>query len=202
MGKEKPEALFAMLNQIRRERDEFRDFTSRCQTMMDERDTLQNDLFGLMTEKAIQTAGDWQRQAINFPQKMNQFTLNDLNPDSGDSQVLKTDPMASAPVPVGKLDKSTRVPDPPVFTNGLDPTWDDCYSKIYHKLEANSDHYPTETARLAYVILRIGGDAAKHTMPRSLRGSLNPYTTSDQILDQLAEIYEGPSKDIHFVHRG
>ena len=83
-----------------------------------------------------------------------------------------------------------KFPDPPVFTDGVDPTWDDWVAKIAEKLETNEDHYPTEKSRVNYVISRIGGEAVTYTIERRRRGTTNPYQDIEELLDQLAEVYE------------
>ena len=49
--------------------------------------------------------------------------------------------------------KSTKIPDPPVLTNGSEPTFEGWLSKIKNKLKVNADHFRDEQARMAYVQL-------------------------------------------------
>ena len=39
---------------------------------------------------------------------------------------------------------SKKRPDPPVFTNGIDPVFESWKIQMQAKLRANADHYPTE----------------------------------------------------------
>jgi chromosome segregation ATPase len=79
------------------------------------------------------------------------------------TQVGSTPPReASAALP----EKSVKLPNPPVLTDGKDPEFEDWESRIRNKLRANADHYDTETLRIAYVQNRVGGKAAKHLRPR------------------------------------
>ena len=75
-----------------------------------------------------------------------------------------------------KQDKSFKLFDPPAFSDGKSPTWDDWSSKMEHKLIVNHDWYPTAESKLAYVISRLEGKASEQTMGRRLRGCSNPYT--------------------------
>lgn len=90
--------------------------------------------------------------------------------------------------------KTTKLPDPAVFTNGQDPTIDDWLSKIRNKLLANSDHYPTEIIRIAYVETRVGGDAAKHLAPRLRLDARKPFTTAEEIFQYLERVYGDPNR--------
>jgi len=61
--------------------------------------------------------------------------------------------------------KSTKLPDPPILTDGKDPKFDDWLSKMENKLLANEDHYPNEAMHMAYVQNCVGGTAADHLAP-------------------------------------
>ena len=189
--KKKPAEVLSMITQIRQERDDFRDVTVRFQTMQNELEEAirAQEASNKLNEESNETARDWRTRAMDL-----QTALNIANHKANKAD-LPGDQTTERSHVTTKYEKTSRLPDPPIFTDGLDPTWDDWSSKIEHKLEANMDHYPTEKARLAYVIGRIGGDAAKHTMPRRLRNCSNPYATAEEILDQLAEIYEDANRE-------
>lgn len=55
--------------------------------------------------------------------------------------------------------KSTKFPDPTIFTDGNDPIFERWLPTMRSKLVANADHYSTEALRRAYVENRVGGDA-------------------------------------------
>lgn len=86
--------------------------------------------------------------------------------------------------------KSPKLPDPPIFTDGIDPTWDDWSTKMEEKLRVNKDWYSTPEAQVAYVVSRIGGKAAKTTITRRIRGCTDPYTLYTEVMDDLSDIYE------------
>lgn len=47
--------------------------------------------------------------------------------------------------------RSIKLPDPLLFTDGTEPTWDGWQGKIRDKLEINSDHFDNDRAVLAYI---------------------------------------------------
>ena len=91
--------------------------------------------------------------------------------------------------------RTQKLPDPPLFVNGEAPTWDDWSGKIQDKLEINHDHYDSERAKIAYILSRLGGEAAEHTYARKNSKSNNPYVTADEMLSELSEIYEDVDRE-------
>jgi hypothetical protein len=55
--------------------------------------------------------------------------------------------------------KPLKLPDPPPFTDGKDPTFDRWRVQIQDKLRVNADHFQSMEAKKAYVFNRTGGDA-------------------------------------------
>ncbi|OJD25419.1 hypothetical protein ACJ73_03209 [Blastomyces percursus] len=86
--------------------------------------------------------------------------------------------MRRSPIPLDRPQRSVKLPDPPLLTDGKDPKFEDWYSKMRGKLEGNADHYTTEALRMAYVESRTGGDAADHLKPRLRDGSPNKFQTA------------------------
>ena len=89
-----------------------------------------------------------------------------------------------------KREKSTKLPDPPIFSDNVKVKWDDWYAKIIRKLTINTDYYLTETARIKYIILRIEGDTIDYTLARRLRNYLNLYRLHIEIFEDLAKVYK------------
>jgi hypothetical protein len=89
--------------------------------------------------------------------------------------------------------RTTKLPDPPVLTDGKDPKFTDWLSKMKAKLRANADHYTTEDLRMAYVENRTGGDAARHLAPY-LEDEEHQFQTAKEMLDCLAAIYLDPNR--------
>ena len=88
------------------------------------------------------------------------------------------------------MDKSSKLPDPPVFTDGKNLTWEVWETKIWDKLEVNADYYPTALSQIAYVASCVEGDAAEHIHGRRQDGAAKPYTSVNKLLEHLAGIYE------------
>ena len=44
-----------------------------------------------------------------------------------------------------------KVADPPLLTDGTDPTFDNWKLQLRDKLEVNADHFPNARAKMAYV---------------------------------------------------
>jgi Zinc knuckle len=98
---------------------------------------------------------------------------------------------------------SKKRPDPPVFTDGVDPTFESWRIQIQAKLRANADHYPTEEDKMEYVFSRTGGDAQKHLLPRFNEDSPVRFTSAKEMLQHLASIYVNPNKvrDAQYEYR-
>jgi zinc knuckle protein len=90
--------------------------------------------------------------------------------------------------------KTTKIPDPPVLTDGSDPAFESWKIQITGKLSVNADHFVDESARIAYVFSRTGGNAQKHLQPRISSSSVDPFMTADEMIEHLASIYEDPFK--------
>ena len=54
----------------------------------------------------------------------------------------------------------------------------------------NSDHYPTEAHKIAYISSRLGGDTADHVYTRKRPGSTLPFLTQTNIIEYLQNIYK------------
>jgi hypothetical protein len=67
-----------------------------------------------------------------------------------------------ASTPASGSGKSTKLPDPPILTDGVDPAFDTWRIQMNGKLTTNADHYTDEKARMHYVFSRTGGDAQGH----------------------------------------
>ena len=90
--------------------------------------------------------------------------------------------------------KSTKLPDPPILTDGKDPKFEDWVTRVKAKLTVNDDHYPTDDIKRAYVVGRIGGDAASYIAPRLRADSTNPYSSLQDLIQHLTDVYEDPNR--------
>jgi hypothetical protein len=99
-----------------------------------------------------------------------------------------------ASTPASGPGKPLKLPDPPAFTDGKDPTFERWRVQMQDKLRVNADHFQSMEAKKAYVFNRTGGDAQNHLLPRYEDGSTDPFLTSQSMIDFLATIYEDPYK--------
>jgi Zinc knuckle len=102
--------------------------------------------------------------------------------------------LSQAPSPADHPKRSAKITDPPILTDGIDPTFENWKLQLQDKLEVNADHFPTERARRAYVFSRTGGDAQTHLRPRYTNTSVNPFESAEDMIQHLASIYEDPFK--------
>jgi hypothetical protein len=54
-----------------------------------------------------------------------------------------------------RAEKTSKIPDASIFKDGQIPTFDAWRRAIRNKLRSNYDHYPTEEAKLGYVLSRV-----------------------------------------------
>ena len=58
--------------------------------------------------------------------------------------------------------KSTKIPDLPILTDGLDPTFESWKIQIQAKLSVNADYFANNTARIVYIFSCILDNVQKH----------------------------------------
>ena len=80
--------------------------------------------------------------------------------------------MLEPPSTASSARRSAKIPDPPVFSDGMDPTWETWNKAIREKLLVNEDYYPSSDAQIAYIYSRISGTAVEHLLSR--RGTDDP----------------------------
>jgi hypothetical protein len=90
--------------------------------------------------------------------------------------------------------RSAKIADPPLLTDGVEPTFANWKLQIQDKLEVNTDHFPTTRSKMAYVFGRTGGDAQTHLRPRYTDESVDPFLSEEDMIKHLASIYEDPFK--------
>ena len=90
-----------------------------------------------------------------------------------------------------KKTKSTKLPDPPMLTDGHAAGFDiDVWeSKMIKKLTANADHYPTEALCMIYVDSCVDGEAYKHLAARSRIGAWKLFATAKEMFEILQKAY-------------
>lgn len=89
---------------------------------------------------------------------------------------------------------SFKLPDPPKFTDGMNPNIVDWLSLMKDKLRINHDHFPTDKAQLSYAKNRLSGDAAKLMAPRTRKGATKPFSSADELMEALFKTYGDPDR--------
>ncbi len=94
--------------------------------------------------------------------------------------------------------RSQKIPDPSLFTDEKNPTWKNWYGKIQDKLEINADLFSNERAKLSYIHSRLFDDAAETIQARRERDCVNLYKIVDDLLKELAQLFDDPDKEVNF----
>lgn len=89
---------------------------------------------------------------------------------------------------------SSKLPDPPKFTDSMDPNIVDWLSLMKDKLRLNHDHLPTDKIQLSYVKTRLSGDALKLMAPRTRKGATKVFSSAGELMDALFKIYGDPNR--------
>jgi hypothetical protein len=80
--------------------------------------------------------------------------------------------------------KSTKIPDPPMLSEGKEPHFEDWLLLIKQKLAANSDHFDTPALCMTYIVSRTEGKAQRHLASRMRDNASNPYTDAKDIVER------------------
>ncbi len=94
--------------------------------------------------------------------------------------------------------RSQKLSNSSLFTDEKESIWNDWQEKIRNKLEINVDYFDINRAILIYVHSRIEEDAVKTILARRQQDSLNLYVTVDDLLNELAQLYDDFDKEANF----
>ena len=116
---------------------------------------------------------------------------------AGTSITVAATPSSLTPVPTVPTSassmgekKSTKIPDPEVFTNGVkESQFKHWLLQIKGKLVANADHFPTEAQQITYVQSRVDGDTMDHLTSCLHCDAVIRFTTAQQMLKCLEAVY-------------
>lgn len=94
-------------------------------------------------------------------------------------------------------ERTIKLPDPPRFSGGDedDLDFEGWLTQVRGKLGGNADSFPTEALKISYVVGRLTGDAARHIAPRMRPSSSEAYTTIDELVEHLEELYIDPDRE-------
>ncbi len=94
--------------------------------------------------------------------------------------------------------RSQKISDSSLFTDEKNSTWKNWYEKIQNKLEINADLFSNEWFKLSYVHSRLFDDAAEITQTRCERDCINLYKIIDDLLKELAQLFNDSNKKVNF----
>lgn len=94
----------------------------------------------------------------------------------------------------GASSRSAKILNPPVLTDGQDPTFELWELRVRDKLAANSDHFPTARQRLVFVKSYYSGQAPSHLLHRSRPGAVDAYEDAEDVIQHLRLIYDMDDK--------
>jgi len=97
-----------------------------------------------------------------------------------------------------KRSRSQKISDSFWFTDEKNFTWKNWYNKIQNKLEINVDLFSNEWIKLSYVHFRLFNDAADVTQSKRERNCVNFYKIIDDLLKELAELFNDSDKKVNF----
>ncbi len=93
---------------------------------------------------------------------------------------------------------SQKLSNSSLFTDEKEFIWNDWQEKIHDKLEINVNHFDINKAILIYVHFKIKEDAVKATLAWYQQDSLNLYVTVNDLLNELAQLYDDFDKETNF----
>jgi hypothetical protein len=172
---EYPEQLTDIDNDDDRETTNVAQLQEQIRAMAQERQSDREHIAQLLTQMAAFTA------AIRTPP----------------GRSVEPDTLSATTTTSGRLEAqrySKKRPDPPIFTDGIDPVFESWKIQIQAKLRANADYYPMEEDKMEYVFSRTLGAAQKHLLPKFDEDSPIRFTTVREMLQHLASIYVNPNK--------
>ncbi len=111
---------------------------------------------------------------------------------------LQTKEITSSDFIYSERSKSQKIPDSFWFTDEKNSTWENWYDKIQNKLEINVDLFSNERVKLSYVHFRLFDDAADVAQSRRERDCVNLYKIVDDLLKELAELFNDSDKKVNF----
>ncbi len=144
---------------------------------------------------------NWKTQCMTLDRETNR--LNKLS-NQRDNEIkelktrLQTKEITSFDFIYSERSRSQKIPDSFWFTDGKNSTWKNWYDKIQNKLEINVDLFSNERVKLSYVHFRLFDDAADVAQSRRERDCVNFYKIVDDLLKELAELFNDSDKKVNF----
>ncbi len=111
---------------------------------------------------------------------------------------LQTKEITSSDFIYFKRSRFQKIPDSFWFTDKKNSTWENWYDKIQNKLEINVNLFSNERVKLSYVHFRLFDDATDVTQSRRERDCVNFYKIVNNLLKELAELFNDSDKKVNF----
>jgi hypothetical protein len=144
---------------------------------------------------------NWKARCMTLDRETNR--LNKLS-NQRDDEIkelkarLQTKEITSSDFIYSERSRSQKIPDSLWFTDEKNSTWENWYDKIQDKLEINVDLFSNERVKLSYVHFRLFDDAADVAQSRRERDCVNLYKIVDDLLKELAELFNDSDKKVNF----
>ncbi len=94
--------------------------------------------------------------------------------------------------------QSQKLLNSSLFTDEKESIWNDWQEKIRNKLEISIDHFNNDKVILVYIHSWISKDIVKVILVRCQRDSLNSYLMINDLLNELAQLYDDSDKETNF----
>lgn len=146
-----------------------------------------------------------ERPAPQQPQPLSTNTMTpEINGQDKNTYMLLQNPsLSKTPLSednsVNHSRPTTRIPDPPIFTNGKDPTIDQWLFKMRGKFEVDCDQYPSESSKLIYTEKRVGGKVLQHLEAYLQCNSLESFYTVEDLFTRLQNLFGDPHRKEHAI---
>ncbi len=111
---------------------------------------------------------------------------------------LQTKEITSSDFIYFKRSRFQKISDSFWFTDKKNSIWENWYDKIQNKLEINVNLFSNEQVKLSYVHFRLFNDAADVAQSRRERNCVNLYKIIDDLLKELAELFNDSNKKVNF----
>ncbi len=144
---------------------------------------------------------NWKTRCMTLDRETNQ--LNELSKQRDDEikklkTRLQTKEITSSDFIYSERSRSQKIPDSLWFTDEKNSTWKNWYDKIQNKLKINVNLFSNERVKLSYVHFRLFNDAADVAQSRRERDYINFYKIIDDLLKELAELFNDSDKKVNF----
>jgi len=144
---------------------------------------------------------NWKTQCMTLDREIDQLNKLSKQRDNEIKELktrLQTKEITSSDFIYFERSRSQKIPDSFWFTDEKNSTWKNWYDKIQNKLEINVDLFSNERVKLSYVHFRLFNDAADIAQSRRERDCVNLYKIVDDLLKELAELFNDSNKKVNF----